>query len=52
MTDFSKFGKLSHEYSIHSIIGGGGGISWRYILKVSGHKSEISLKLYSHFVSD
>lgn len=51
MTDFSKFGNLSREYSNHSIIVGGE-ISWRHILKVSGHKSEISLKWYSHFVSD
>lgn len=33
MTDISKFGNLSRKYSNHSVIGGGG-ISWRHILKV------------------
>ena len=58
MMDISKIAQLSCVYRNHSIrttcitaldIAG---ISGHHIMKVSGHKSETSLKSYSHYVSD
>jgi hypothetical protein len=58
MMDISKIAQLSCVYRNHSVsttcitaldIAGIGG---HHIMKVSGHKSETSLKSYSHYVSD
>ena len=54
MTTISKWGKLSKIYSNNSIratsitIMDECGIASRHIMKVSGHKSETSLKSYTH----
>ncbi|XP_062591459.1 uncharacterized protein LOC134252942 [Saccostrea cucullata] len=58
MSDISNVGKLSKIYRNHSVRATSitvldvAGISGRHIMKVSGHKSETSLKSYSHFISD
>ena len=57
MTTISKWGKLSKIYSNHSIratsitIMDECGIASRHIMKVSGHKSETSLKSYTQNIS-
>jgi hypothetical protein len=57
MTNISKWGKLSKIYSYHSIratsitIMDECGIASRHIMKVSGHKSETSLKSYTQNIS-
>ena len=58
MSDISKAAKLSMVYTNHSVratsitIMDNGGITGRHIMKVSGHRSETSLKSYSNRVSD
>ena len=58
MVKISEYGNLSRKYKNHSVratsitVLDTAGISGRHITKVSGHKSEGSLKSYSHHVSD
>jgi hypothetical protein len=58
MSNISDVGKLSSVYKNHSVratsitVMDTGGISGRHIIKVSGHKTEASLKSYSHHVCD
>ena len=58
MSDISKSAKLSTVYTNHSVratsitIIDNGGITSRHIMKVSGPRSETSLKYYSNRVSD
>lgn len=58
MSDISNVGKLSQAYKNHYVRATSitvldvAGISVRHVMKVSDHKSETSLKPYSHFISD